>query len=189
MDRFLQHIRAKPCPRACRTNITGGTYIGGRSFPAPASSLFHVCVCAGLSARGNAARRRAARWAQGRTQNRRGRGALRPFSRLARSRRKGLSYVCGPGCGPRAGPHARRRIWQIRRCRFRAILTRGRNPEKIFDAARTPKNMQAVAAKCRQLPHFSVPGTTAPRPVGADAPPLVSRPQSGSWYAPMPPRV
>ena len=30
------------------------------------------------------------------------------------------------------------------------------SPEKTFDAARTPGNMPTVAAKCRQVPHFSV---------------------------------
>ncbi len=78
--------------------------------PAPASSLFHAWVCAGLPARGNAARRRAAKRAQSRTQNARGRGALRPCFRLAGSRRKGLSCACCPGSGPPAGAYARRKV-------------------------------------------------------------------------------
>ena len=48
MDRFLQHIRAKPCPRACRTNITGGTYIGAGHFRRrlpPCSTYASVRVC------------------------------------------------------------------------------------------------------------------------------------------------
>ena len=60
--------------------------------------------------------------------------------------------------------------------------------EKTFDAARTPGNMPTAAAKCRQVPHFSVPAAIASRPLQPGVPPLVSRPQSGSLHAPMPPR-